>query len=203
MDMPLIEFTRCYLALFYTGVAVFYTYRIITKKKRDVVEVVFPGEPYCSTWWNHLAFRFFRALIWLVCVARWFFPTTDNYLGVLPALQQWPVILAGNALLTAGFLLTIAVHFNLEEQWRSGIDPQGPQRLRTDRFYRYSRNPMFLGVAIAQLGFFLALPSWFSALCLLVGLYTLYQQTLAEEQHLSTVFSEDYRQYRQQVRRWL
>ena len=177
----IIEFTRLYLAVFYTFVAVFYTTRIAFRKRRESLEMVFPGERFCSTWWNHMVFRFFRATIWIVCVFRWFFPSIDDVLGILSALNTWPVVLAGNVLLTAGFAFSVAVHFNLGSQWRSGIDPAGPEHLKTDGIYGFTRNPMFLGVATAQAGFFLALPSVFSGICLLVGLYTLRRQTLAEE----------------------
>lgn len=199
----IVEFTRVYLALFYTFVAVFYTLRIAMKKRRGGQEVVFPGAPLCATWWNHMLFRAFRMTIWMVCLFRWFFPGVDDYLGIFTELNVWPVVLPGIVLLTAGFGLAMAVHFDLGRQWRSGIDPTGPERLRTDGYYRYSRNPMFVGVAVAQLGFFLALPSVFAGICLLFGWYTLYQQVLAEEDHLRDRFAGDYERYRGNVRRWL
>lgn len=199
----IVEFTRVYLALFYTFVAVFYTLRIVARKRSQAGGVVFPGAPLCPTWWNHMIFRFFRAAIWMVCLCRWLFPAVDDYLGIFVELNTWPVVLAGNILLTGGFLFTLRVHFDLGRQWRSGIDPAGPERLRTDGFYRFSRNPMFVGVAVAQAGFFLALPSVFSAVCLALGWYTLYRQALAEEAHLLDRFADDYARYRGSVRRWL
>lgn len=201
-SIAIVEFTRVYLAVFYTGVAVFYTVRITAKHRAGSREVVFPGARLSVTWWNHMLFRAFRMTIWLVCLLRWPFPFIDEYLGVFSTLNTWPVVLAGVTLLTAGFLGVIAVHFGLGPQWRSGIDPQSPDQLRIDGFYRYSRNPMFLGIAAAQVGFFLALPSVFTAFCLLVGWYTLHRQTLAEEAHLAERFPEDYPLYKSRVRRW-
>ncbi len=199
----IVEFTRVYLAVFYTCVAAFYAIRITAKKRGESCEVVFPGARFSSTWWNHRLFGAFRISIWMVCVARWLFPGVDNYLLLFDTLNVGPIVLAGNILLTAGFVLTLGVHFSLGRQWRSGIDPAGPNNLRTEGFYRFSRNPMFLGVATAQIGFLLALPSVFSAVCLLVGLYTLHRQTLAEEGHLTKVFPRDYPLYKNGVRRWL
>ena len=199
----IVEFTRVYLAVFYTCVAVFYTARITAKKRAGLREVVFPGERFSSTWWNHMLFRAFRMTIWMVCLLRWFFPGLDSYLGILVSLNAWPIVLVGDILLTAGFLSTLVIHFGLGRQWRSGIDPAGPEKLRTDGPYRVSRNPMFLGVATAQVGFLLALPSVFSAVCLAVGLYTLHSQALAEEKHLLGLHPEDYRHYMGRVRRWL
>lgn len=199
----IIEFTRVYLAVFFTSVASFYALRILIRRRRESLELIFPGQRFCSTWWNHMIFRIFRVTIWMVCVFRVFIPAIDNGLGMIDGLTTGPVIITGNILLTVGFTLTVAVHFELGQQWRSGIDPEGPQHLKTDGFYRLSRNPMFLSVAIAQLGFFLALPSVFSLLCLGIGWYTLGVQTRAEEKHLLGLFPDDYRVYQAGVRRWI
>ena len=139
----------------------------------------------------------------MVCVFRWLFPAIDEALGMISELHIWPVVLTGNVLLTAGFAFTVAVHFSLGDQWRSGINPVGPEHLTIDGYYKYSRNPMFLGIATAQFGFFLALPSIFSGVCLLIGLYILYRQTLAEEEHLLKTFPNEYKAYMESVSRWL
>jgi protein-S-isoprenylcysteine O-methyltransferase Ste14 len=62
---------------------------------------------------------------------------------------------------------------------------------------------MFVCVAVAQLGFFFALPSVFSLVCLIVGLYTLNSQTIEEEIHLSQKFPKAYTAYKSKVRRWV
>ncbi len=171
-------------------------------KRAGLREVVFTGARFSSTWWNHMLFRAFRLAIWMVCLFRYFFPGLDNYLGILDNLVVWPVVLAGDILLAAGFFFTVAIHFSFGSKWRSGIDPDEPEQLTTDGFYRFSRNPMFLGIAAAQIGFFLALPSVFSCVCLLVGLLALYRQALAEEAHLGKLFPEAYAQYMGRVNRW-
>lgn len=197
------EFTRVYLAIFFSVVAFFYTTRIILMKRSSSLEVIFPGKRFCSAWWNHILFRFFRAAIWLICVARCFSYSIDNYLGMLASFQKPAVILSGVFLLTLGFVLTVTIHFRLRNRWRSGIDPNGPSEIVFDGWYRYNRNPMFVCVAIAQLGFFLAMPSIFSLICLIIGLYTLNRQVLAEEQHLLAVYPKEYEQYSSRVRRWV
>ena len=114
-----------------------------------------------------------------------------------------PVIVLGWLLLGAGFWFTVRVHYSMGEAWRSGIDPEGPAKLLTTGYFRLSRNPMFLGVAISQLGFFLALPSAFSLLCLVVGLLTLRSQALLEERHLQQRFPLQYSTYSKAVHRWI
>ncbi|MBQ4833527.1 isoprenylcysteine carboxylmethyltransferase family protein [Pseudoalteromonas sp. MMG010] len=198
-----VEFTRVYLAAFYTFVAVFYTFRIVSKNRVISGGVVFEGEKYCQNWWNHLTFRFFRVVIWLICVARLFYPELDQYLGHLTIGNNVTLLALGSVLLTIGFALSMWVHFNMATLWRSGIDPQGPAQLKTNGLYRYSRNPMFIGVAIAQWGFFLAMPSVFTLVCLVIGFAALRSQISTEEAHLLQRFQSTYLRYLQSVPRWL
>jgi len=199
----IIEFTRIYLAAFYTAVALFYTVRIIMTKKSTNTELVFLGERFCSHWWNHMTFRLFRVSIWMVCVSRLFYPEFDQYLGLITTLDNALVLIFGNFLLTFGFLMTIIIHFSMKQKWRSGVDPQGPLSLITDGFFKYSRNPIFVSVGLSQLGFFLAFPSIFTLICLIIGLYTLYKQAIVEEQHLGVAFQGNYQVYQNNVRRWI
>ena len=199
----LVEFTRIYLAIFYTFVAGFYTFRIIYKNRNTPSGVVYPGDKFCSSWWNHMVFKFFRAAIWFVCVVRVFVPELDSYLGLFSIFNGWPGVLFGDILLSAGFILTMFVHFHMSELWRSGIDPKGPHELKTSGLYEYSRNPMYLGIVAAQVGFFLALPSIFSLACLVIGFIAIYRQTLVEEAHLTHRFSTQYKEYKLLVPRWL
>jgi protein-S-isoprenylcysteine O-methyltransferase Ste14 len=199
----LIEFTRIYLAVFYSLVAAFYTIRIVLMKRSSSSELVFTGKPFCSTWWNHMTFRFFRIVIWMVCLFRLVIPSVDNYLGMIASLEIYLIILAGNILLTIGFFSTIIIHIRLGKDWRSGIDPAGPNNIISTGVYKFSRNPMFLCIVISQIGFFLALPSLFSLICLTIGVYTLYRQVIAEEKHLMELFPIEFKNYSMQVHRWI
>lgn len=150
-----------------------------------------------------MTFRLFRAFIWAVCVLRAFFPSLDPYLGICPFLNQPVLIAFGIVLLTAGFASVLSINLAFGERWRSGIDPDAPKVLISSGIYRFSRNPMFLGVAISQFGFFLALPSVFTFICLVIGFLMLHRQTLSEEQHLQQVLLSDYTAYCSRVPRWL
>ncbi|WP_017446967.1 methyltransferase family protein [Gayadomonas joobiniege] len=197
------EFARWYLAIFFTFVACFYTIRIISLQQKSNTRYVHAGDKYSASWFNHLCFRVFRISIWAVCVVRFFYPDIDSYLGILPNLYQSEWILTGLILLTIGFVSTMYGHYALGPLWRSGMDKNSPNQLQTNGIYAYSRNPMYLSIAFAQLGFFLALPSAFSLICLIFGWIILYRQTLLEEAFLQRRFNEQYSQYKQTVRRWI
>jgi hypothetical protein len=79
-----------------------------------------------------------------------------------------------------------------------------PERLVTSGIYRYTRNPMYLGTTAFLLGMAIMLGS-ITAL-LPVPLFMLvieYRFIRPEELFLETLFGEDYRAYRERVRRWL
>lgn len=197
------EFSRAFLACYFSFVAVFYTVRILVGQKRGNRKLVHAGERYSLTWWNHIVFRWFRVAIWLLCVARYFYPSVDAGLGVINLFYQTPVVIAGMLLLLSGLILVALVHRSMGSEWRSGIDPTGPSSLKTNGCFRFSRNPMFFGVAIGQLGFLLAIPSIFALICFVIGWSVLYRQVMAEEAHLYKLFPQQYPEYKSQVPRWL
>ena len=90
---------------------------------------------------------------------------------------------------------------------RTTIDPTKPMAtsaLVSDGIYRMTRNPMYLGLLLALLGWaaFLANP----LALLLVPAFVLYInrfQIEPEERALSALFGGEYGAYQERVRRWL
>lgn len=76
--------------------------------------------------------------------------------------------------------------------------------LVTDGLYRYSRNPIYLGLTLVYLGLVAGLAS-LGALVLLLPLIATMQVGVIhrEERYLERKFGDDYRAYKQRVRRWL
>lgn len=76
--------------------------------------------------------------------------------------------------------------------------------LVTSGVFRYTRNPIYLGMAIMLLGWTVFLENWLSALGVVffVGFIT-YNQVIPEENALTKRFGESYIRYRNRVRRWL
>ena len=90
---------------------------------------------------------------------------------------------------------------------RTTINPLRPQKtsaLVTSGVYRFTRNPMYLGLAMALLGWAAFLCSAFALLgpAAFVAYITRFQ-IVPEERVLSAKFGEDYSAYLARVRRWL
>lgn len=86
----------------------------------------------------------------------------------------------------------------------SPMRPGSASALVTGGIYRHTRNPMYLGLSIALLGWAVYLANAL-AMLLLPGfvLYVTRFQIVPEERMLSGLFGAGYREYRARVRRWL
>jgi len=88
---------------------------------------------------------------------------------------------------------------------RGTLSPADPtKKLVISGMYRYSRNPMYIGVMlmlIAEAIFFRSVNLWIYAFVVFIGfnLFIL----LHEEPRLTRVFGAEYEQYCKNVRRWL
>lgn len=193
-----------FLAGFFTFVAVFYTSLIIFKQKQNVeLSCVNTGERFSAHWFNHLTFRLFRAAIWVYCFGRLFIPSIDQYVPLFENIASIGVRSIGVGFMLTGFLVALVSNMTMQDSWRSGIDAIGKPTLITEGFYAVSRNPGYIGVALAQFGFFFAIPNAFSLICLVAGLVALRLQIKFEESFLWEAYGLEYREYTQRVPRFL
>lgn len=105
-------------------------------------------------------------------------------------------------------LIGILVNFagaGLFHRLRTAIIPFKPAtRLVTSGIYRWTRNPMYLGMAIAYAGIAALFDSLLAVGLLPVVLAIVQTQVIArEEAYLERTFGESYRNYKEQVRRWI
>ena len=130
--------------------------------------------------------------------------------GAAPALAlPWP---ARPALAVALLLALAGLALELWGLWvfrrhRTTPNPLSPERARAvvqSGPYRFTRNPMYVGVALQLLGWcaYLRNPLALLALVVFVAYITRFQ-ILPEERALAQNFGEPYRQYLRLVRRWL
>ncbi|PTB91563.1 isoprenylcysteine carboxylmethyltransferase family protein [Marinobacter sp. B9-2] len=193
---------RHFLGIFFLMIGLQFAGRSIGLYQRMQFSHINYGERGSAPWWHRHIFNVFRTLILGICVVR-IFADIDGWLGVFGPLYYWPVLLAGMLLLIASFTIVNYLQAYMHEDWRSGIDSREDQRkLLTDGPFGRSRNPLFLAVMAGQLGFFLALPSVFSLVCLVAGVLVITRQAREEEKALAEKFGEDFERYRVRVPRW-
>ena len=109
----------------------------------------------------------------------------------------------GNALLLGAFLIVVILHYYMGQHWRSGMRVEDKTQLITTGPFAISQNPMMLCVIAAQIGFFFALPSAFTLVCLDVGVWAVVVQVRVENRLLRERFEAVYDAYAARTPRWL
>ena len=114
------------------------------------------------------------------------------------------IIAAGIAI--SGFCVAIAGVLAFRRHGTT-VDPTDPQKTTAvvrSGIYRFTRNPMYLGLAAALLGWAVYLQN--AAALLMLPVFLLYMTELQikpEERALLEMFGSSYSDYKQAVRRWL
>jgi len=109
----------------------------------------------------------------------------------------------GAALLFGGVALCLAAQSDLGASWRIGVEDGDRSALVTAGLYRFSRNPVFLGLLAAFTGYALMLPTALS-FAILVGAYIgVRRQIAVEEKYLLQAHGDAYRDYARTVGRLL
>ena len=138
----------------------------------------------------------------IVASAMWLL-TFASPVMALPPTVRTGLALVG-ALLGAGISLSGVIAFR---RARTTVNPHTPERtssLVTAGIYRFTRNPMYLGLLFVLLAWAIFL----SAPGSLVGplsfyLYIVRFQITPEERVLHRLFGGEYSRYKQRVRQWL
>lgn len=108
-------------------------------------------------------------------------------------------VLDGIAVSAAGVL-----SFKKAQTTVNPLKPEQASTLVNTGIYRFTRNPMYLGMAFILLGWSLFLSSFIFVLVLPAFiLYLTYFQIIPEERALEKIFGEEFNRFKQQTRRWL
>lgn len=116
--------------------------------------------------------------------------------------------LAMRALGIVVFLAGLALAIAALHQFRRVDTPPEPHRptraLASGGPYRFTRNPMYLGMALGHAGLALVANALWPLLTLIPVIWTIRRQVIdREEAYLTAKFGETYRAYCARVRRWL
>lgn len=127
----------------------------------------------------------------------------DSLLGIKDFYSA-PSVIVGIFILTIGFILRIRASFIFYQNNLKVISLRPQQTFVKSGPYKFSRNPLYLGIIGIILGLALLFGSpngvIFSFLVFLS--WDLYAR-LFEEKTLERKFGEDYLQYKQEVPRWI
>ena len=129
-------------------------------------------------------------------VLNWFWP--------LPIFRASVVRWLGIAVMALGLAVVLRV-FRTMRAAGTNVDPRRPTTaIVTTGLFRFSRNPIYVGLTLTYLGLTLAFNTWWGLVLLVPVLMTMHRGVvLREERYLEQTFGEQYRQYYCRVRRYL
>ena len=136
-------------------------------------------------------------LLYTLAPANWY-----AYLGPLVWLESGMVTAVGILLLIVAFFLVLIAQAQMGNSWRIGIDDKHKTQLVTHGIFRFSRNPIFLGMRLNLLGLFLVLPNAVTLTLWLLGDVTIHAQIFLEEQHLNQQHGTTYQNYQAMTPRY-
>ena len=126
--------------------------------------------------------------------------------------HRWPLLIGGGASVQALAWLLVGVWLALTvssignfRRSRTSIVPIRPaMTLVIAGPYRFTRNPMYVGLAVLTVALGLFLDSWWPIVLLVPVLFVVRVFVIApEERYLERRFGADFVAYTQRVRRWL
>jgi protein-S-isoprenylcysteine O-methyltransferase Ste14 len=113
-------------------------------------------------------------------------------------------IVAGLLFIALGIALFASAFFNFRRA-RTSMIPVNPTTAIVETGpYRFTRNPMYVSLALDYLGVTLWVDSLWPLLFLPLVLFTVQRAVIArEERYLEAKFGDEYRGYKTRVRRWI
>jgi len=126
--------------------------------------------------------------------------------GIFQAVEIEYSFYIGILLLLGGvtILISAARSFKKDKTTINPLSPEQATKLVTDGIFKYSRNPMYLGMALILCS--IAVIFNLIGGIVLVALFCFYItkfQIIPEERAMSNLFSQDFDKYKEATRRWI
>ena len=104
---------------------------------------------------------------------------------------------------TLGAVIVIIAQIQMGRAWRIGVREGDAPLFISHGLFRFSRNPIFIGMMLTGLGINLAAANWWAWMALGLFCIACAVQVRIEESHLEASFGQDYRDFCVMVPRWI
>jgi protein-S-isoprenylcysteine O-methyltransferase Ste14 len=127
-----------------------------------------------------------------------------RWIRPLPMVPAWAALWPGIVLALLGMGIMV-VGRRAMESVGTNVNPMLPTTaIVTSGLFRFTRNPLYVGMTILYVGLTLAFNTWWGAILLAPVLVVMHSGViLREERYLERKFGAAYREYRSKVRRYL
>jgi protein-S-isoprenylcysteine O-methyltransferase Ste14 len=143
-------------------------------------------------------------IIIVAVVVYAFFPKYYTITVPVDYLDIAALKIAGLCILALSLILSRTGESQMKDAWRIGVDQEEKKiRLVTSGIYKYSRNPIALGMILTLAGYFLIIPNALTLLTLFSGYMIAQLRIIVEEEYLKTNLGHEYGDYCKKTRKWL
>ncbi len=149
--------------------------------------------------------KLFKMLILSEFVLVGFYSFTnllDNYLIKISFFTNSSLEILGWVLLHLSLLIVFVAQLQMSDSWRIGIDFGNETNLITSGLFSKTRNPIYLGLLMSNVGLFLVMPNPI-VLLIIVGSYISIETQVRLEEAYLLENNKEYQTYFKEVKRWL
>jgi|GWRWMinimDraft_13_1066021.scaffolds.fasta_scaffold00394_4 protein-S-isoprenylcysteine O-methyltransferase Ste14 len=187
-----------YLLIYLAAAFVIPSYR--TWRQTGINPVTFGKE---DTAHNYIGYVM-KLLIALLFVMTLIYSLSSKlYVYLVPVwyMDNCVILIIGLVIIHTALIWILIAQYQMNNSWRIGIDEANKTPLVTRGVFSFSRNPIFLGMILTVLGFFLILPNALSFFLTLTSYFVIQVQIRLEEEFLERQHGQTYRDYRSKTRR--
>jgi len=123
--------------------------------------------------------------------------------ALAPPNQTSALSFAATIVALTGAAIVIVAQVQMGLAWRVGVREGDAPLFVSHGLFRFSRNPIFVGMILVGLSAALVSGSWWSWIALALFIASCAVQVRIEEAHLEASFGEAYRAFCRRVPRWL
>lgn len=150
--------------------------------------------------------RVFKLLIALSLISPIVYASSEKlyqYLFPLKIFEIATIQILGIILAYFSMAWTIIAQSQMGTSWRIGIDENQKTELVQKGLFRYSRHPIYLGVATTSLSLFLVIPNLLTIIIFLTTYLTIAVQARLEEEYMTRIYGQQFLSYSKNTPRWL
>ena len=130
----------------------------------------------------------------------------DYTKNIFPKIEVKNEFIFGSFMIISGLIIILSaiILFKKYQTTITPLNPSNATKLITDGIYKFSRNPMYLGLLLVLLGISTILnPIGGLFLIPLFILYLNFFQIIPEENAMVDLFKDEFLDYKKNVRRWI
>ena len=200
MQNIIIIFLSVYFICFFGFAVVFRNFVVAKKTGVNAFKLNQKTGAESITGWY---FKFLPFVSILVFILYTFVPNVYQSIGPINLMNHTAIQWIGISVMVVSLVWVLTAQSQMGASWRIGIDHEAKTEFVQKGLFKYSRNPIFVGVIFISLGFFLLLPNPLTLTILALDIALIQIQVSMEEEHLGKQHGKSYSEYCQHVRRWL